>query len=182
MVILVIGGSGSGKSSYAEKRIMDLYGRDDVEHPVYYLATMKVYGEEGQKKVERHRKMRAGKGFITIEQTTDIHKSLEKINPEIREAGILLECMSNLVANEMFKDTTMREEAEVVEKVQREIDCLKAGVKHLVIVTNNVFEEGVCYDKDTMAYIRTLGKINQKLAVMAEEVWEVVAGIPVLIQ
>lgn len=181
MMVIVTGGSGSGKSSYAEKRITNLFGKH-VRHTIYYLATMKVYGEEGQRKVERHRKMRAGKGFVTIEQTTDIHRSLEKIKAESGETGILLECMSNLVANEMFADGKISKEAEVVEKIYSDIVNLKKEVKHLVIVTNNVFEDGICYEKETMAYISALGEINRKLAIMAEEVWEIVAGIPVLIQ
>ena len=96
-MILVIGGSGSGKSAYAEKVALEC--QKEKRH--FYLATMHVFGEEGQKKVERHKRMRAGKGFVTIEQPTDIMQCL----PALREAGggvVLLECMSNLAANEMF--------------------------------------------------------------------------------
>ena len=38
----------------------------------YYIATMEVFGEEGRKKVERHKKLRQGKGFITIESPKDV--------------------------------------------------------------------------------------------------------------
>ena len=92
-MILVIGGSGSGKSAYAEKVALEC--QKEKRH--FYLATMHVFGEEGQKKVERHKRMRAGKGFVTIEQPTDIMQCL----PALREAGggvVLLECMSNLAA------------------------------------------------------------------------------------
>ena len=76
-MILVIGGSGSGKSAYAEKVALEC--QKEKRH--FYLATMHVFGEEGQKKVERHKRMRAGKGFVTIEQPTDIMQCL----PALRE-------------------------------------------------------------------------------------------------
>ena len=52
----------------------------------------------------------------------------------------------------------------------------------LVIVSNNVFEDGEIYDETTMAYIRAMGRINERLAAAADEVIEVIAGIPVVIK
>ena len=51
-----------------------------------------------------------------------------------------------------------------------------------MIVTNNVFEDGINYDATTMEYIRAMGSINEKLALMADEVVEVVVGIPLTIK
>lgn len=66
-MILITGGSGSGKSAYGEKRILEA-----GEMTRYYIATMEVFGEEGRKKVERHKMLRQGKGFITIESPKDV--------------------------------------------------------------------------------------------------------------
>ena len=68
MITLIMGGSGSGKSAYAEDYALAQAG----ESSKYYIATMQIYDAEGLRKVERHRKLRAGKGFVTIEQPTDI--------------------------------------------------------------------------------------------------------------
>ena len=65
MITLVLGGSGSGKSAYAEHLL-------DGKTNKYYIATMQVYDAEGEKKVARHRRFRAGKGFVTMEQPRDI--------------------------------------------------------------------------------------------------------------
>ena len=65
MITLVLGGSGSGKSAYAEHLL-------DGKTNKYYIATMQVYDAEGEKKVARHRRLRAGKGFVTMEQLRDI--------------------------------------------------------------------------------------------------------------
>ena len=56
---------------------------------------------------------------------------------------------------------------------------VKEQVKHLVVVTNEIFSDGESYSKETRAYQENLGKINQAMADMADEVVEVVAGIPV---
>ena len=48
-----------------------------------------------------------------------------------------------------------------------------------IIVTNDVFSDGIEYDNETLRYTRYLAKINCTLANLAEEVVEVVCGIPV---
>lgn len=176
MMTLVIGGSGSGKSEFAENYCMKL-AKDQQK---YYIATMQVYDEEGHKKVLRHQMLRAGKGFLTIEQPVDLEQASEKMNAG--ERAVLLECMSNLVANEMFAGTEPETEDDVVEKVVTAVKEIKEELSHLVIVSNNVFEDGKSYDPVTMAYIRAIGRINEQLARMADEVIEVVVGIPVMVK
>ena len=146
----------------------------------YYLATMQVFDDEGRKKVEKHRDLRNGKGFFTIEQSTRISDALEKM--EDGERVVLLECISNLTANEMFSEEKAKTEMQVTDNVIRDIRWLKEQTNHLVVVSNNVFEDGITYDETTMEYIHAMGKINQKLAALADRVVEVVAGIPVTLK
>lgn len=176
MMTLIIGGSGSGKSAYAEDYTISL----SEDRKKYYIATMQIYDEEGKRKVERHRMLRGDKGFSTIEQPIDIGKAAEKMEDGERTA--LLECISNLTANEMFLGEKPGTEEVITEKIVGEIAVLNRELTHLVIVSNNVFEDGNVYDKTTMAYIRAMGRINQKLAEMADEVVEVVVGIPIVIK
>ncbi len=176
MLTLIVGGSGSGKSAYAEEYICSV----SEEKKKYYIATMQIYDAEGEEKVERHRKLRMGKGFATIEQPMDIQNALAKMQPG--EKSALLECISNLTANEMFSESNPKTESMVTEKVVKGIELLSSKLTHLIIVTNNVFEDGKVYDETTMAYIRAMGKINEKLAFMADEVIEVVVGIPVIVK
>lgn len=190
MITLVTGGSGSGKSAYAESLLSSCEGIR------YYIATMQIYDAEGEKKVERHRKLRAGKGFLTIESPMNVGKiqfvcageaGQAQYRQEAERKGqcssekksALLECMSNLTANEMFTKDGMKSEEEVVEKIVSEIQTLSQKLDNLVIVTNNVFEDGVIYDAGTMEYLRALGRINAALARLADRVAEVVVGIPV---
>lgn len=177
-MILVLGGSGCGKSAYAEKRILELSGGRET---VYYLATMQVYGEEGRRKVMRHHELRRGKGMLTIEQTKDVADCI----PQMREGpkAVLLEDLGNLVANEMFhEDGTVLEWESVSEKVTAQVLRIASCVSDFVIVTNNVFEDGIAYEEGTMNYIKALGRIHQELSGQASEVVEVVAGIPVMLK
>ena len=200
MITLIIGGSGSGKSAYAEDYVLAAA----ADLPKYYIATMQVYDAEGERKVERHRRLRAGKGFVTIEQPTDIGKAGIKIagnawneqekgeihevdgmdapNEEKQGGVALLECMSNLVANEMFSGEQMPETDAVVRCVTEGIEALAKQLTHLVIVSNNVFEDGIAYDASTLRYIEALGRINTRLADLADHVLEVVVGIPVTVK
>lgn len=175
MIHLVTGGSGSGKSAYAEKLVTEQYKGDSK----YYIATMQVYDEEGKARIERHRQMRSGKGFTTIEQPAYIEEALTKIDKwEEKQCVALVECMSNLAANEIFQEEEIRPYA-AVERILKGIKTLSKHLHGLVIVTNNVFEDGIEYDAGTQEYLKALGQINEGLASMADTVTEVVVGIPV---
>ena len=168
MLTLVTGGSGSGKSAFAEDRVLSFGDAQRI-----YIATMHPFDEESHKRIERHQKMRAGKGFETVECYTGLK------NVKL-PAGcvVLLECMSNLAANEMFSREQPVDRETVIAKILQGIEVLRKQADPLVIVTNNVFEDGIAYDSATIEYIEALGRVNERLAAEADEVVEVVAGIP----
>ena len=175
MMVLVIGGSGSGKSAYAEELACTLTERDDTAK--YYLAAMQVFDQEDERRVARHRALRKGKGFLTIEQPVRIEETLDRMKTGGRT--VLLECISNLTANEMFPGIQTRGKEETAELILNGIDRLRRNTTHLVVVSNNVFEDGVIYDQSTTNYLYAMGKINRQLAAWADRVVEVVARIPV---
>ncbi len=100
MLHIVYGGSASGKSSYAESIAMSLQG----DGRLLYIATMYPYkwntteiDPETMQRINRHRAMRADKGFDTVECYRHVEHIVAK-----RQDVLLLECMSNLLANEMY--------------------------------------------------------------------------------
>ena len=120
--------------------------------------------------------------LMTIEDSL-IANLIEKMDiKDPSKRTVLLECMSNLLANEMFSDETIQDRHMIMDKIIDGIRQLKNEVRHLVIVTNNVFEDGIAYEEGTMEYLRAIGSINEKLADMADEVIEVVVGIPLVIK
>lgn len=174
MMMMVLGGAASGKSEYAEKMALEMAGGD--AH--YYLATMQPYGESGAFRVRRHRKLREGKGFVTMELTQDIAKAAD-LAEQPEYATILLEDLSNLLANEMFSLPPEQQKTEpLCSKIIADIACVKNKFKNLILVSNNIFEDGDSYDPSTIAYRKALGKLHAQLAPLCDRVTEVVVGIP----
>lgn len=167
MMILLTGGSGCGKSSYAEALCVSL------PMPRYYIAAMRPFGDGSERKIARHRAMRRDKGFTTIERYTD----LASLRLPAR-GTVLLECVCNLTANEMFDENG--DFTDPVDTVLQGIQALRAQCGDLVVVTNDVGSDGGDYDEGTRAYVRALGSINAALAREADAVYELVCGIPVV--
>lgn len=167
MLGLVIGGSGSGKSEFAEEHLL-AFG----SMPRYYIATMECNDAESLARIKRHQAMRSEKQFETIECGTHVEQlKLQK------KGAVLLECLSNLLANELYSKDGSRELAE--ENILNGIDMLCKQNKQVVIVSNDVFADGTIYDLDTMEYIERLGRLNTEIAKRSDEVYEVIYGIPV---
>lgn len=165
MMTLVLGASSSGKSALAESLAVQ-YGAA----PRYYLATMHHGSAETERRIARHRAMRQSKGFVTVEQPLDVGSLC--LPPD---SVCLLECLSNLVANELY-DRTPPEQP--TEKLLHDLNVLHAGVRALVIVSNDVFSDGAQYDAFCTRYLEVLGELNRAIAHRADVVIESVAGLP----
>ena len=165
MTALIIGYPDSGKSAIAEKMVTEMSDPDER----IYLATMIPYGQEGRNRIERHRKMRAGKGFRTIEAPYDICDAVAALRDDetirLEDSTVLLECVSNLVANELFERHADRDE--MVERLYADIRHIAEQVRNLVIVSNHfAIEEG--FDEETRMYAETLDVLNEKLSKFAD--------------
>lgn len=167
MMTLVIGGAASGKSEFAEGLVLDAGNL-----PRYYIATMQPFDDECRARIRRHREMRAKKQFTTVE----CFVNLEQVTLP-QKGVVLLECMSNLAANELYSPDGAGDDA--VESIQRGIGHLKSQCEKLVIVSNEVFSGGSNYEGDTLRYLRVLAEVNRMLAKEADTVYEVVCGVPV---
>lgn len=173
MFQIVTGGSGSGKSEYAENLAAKVR---NMEKELLYIATMKPFDKECEKRIERHREMRKEKGFRTIECYEDV-ETLDIPDG----ATVLLECMSNLLANEMYSERR-QEKKELSVHLLEGITHLRKNCETVIVVTNEVFSDGIEYDKETVEYIKYLGKMNCQMANMADYVTEVVCKIPIKIK
>lgn len=173
MVHLITGGSGSGKSAYAEGEIVRYRKGAGIVFPFLYVATMIPYGREAEEKIRRHREQRMEAGFFTLEK----YRGLSELEIP-SNSGVLLECVSNLAANEFYERN--RDFQGTFEAVVSGIRSLSGGTEHLVIVTNEVHSDINGYSQETQEYRKLLGRINCALARMADKVTEVVYGIPVV--
>ena len=167
MLTLVSGGSASGKSEYAESLVLSLGPARRL-----YIATMEIWDGESRRRVARHRAMRKDKGFDTLE----CPRGLAEQTP-VPDCVALLECMSNLCANECFGPLGFEGAAE---RVLAGVERWNDSARGLVIVTNELFGDGIAYDPGTAQYLDVLAQVNRTIAARADRVVEVVCGLPVL--
>ncbi len=177
MITLVIGGSCSGKSEYAESCIRD------VMEEKYYLATMVVSDEESRRRVQRHKERREGASFQTVECPVDLAVQAEKFPCN---SVVLLECLGNLAANEFFRFYTPdhwdgRTQAQNAKKrILDGIQILAGRCSELVIVSNEVNCAGFDYEGDTFLYQKLMGDLNQALCAVSDNVVEMIYGCPMI--
>ena len=182
---LITGGAASGKSEYAENMAVSMTMQDNETHKLFYIASMYPYDEESRDRIKRHRMMREGREFETVECYTGVSSLNDRVTDD---SVVLFECMSNLLANEIYlKDGALKSEDE--EELQKSIDecIIKPFVSLsartcLLIITNDVFADGNVYDHETERYIRLLDHVNRQLAKHADHVIRVVCSIPVSVK
>ena len=171
MTILITGGSKCGKSSVAEGLLNDYDGEK------FYIAAMEPYGEDAQRAIKRHREMRSGKGFRTIECAHDIDTL--SLPCKTKKSSALLECLTTLCANEMFKPEGITDPSA---KILNGLKSLSEQVEKLVIVTNEVASDGLDYSAETMEYIQIMSRLNTDAAQLSDVVIECVCGIPIVLK
>ena len=165
MLTLVIGGSASGKSAFAERLAVQ------SGLPRFYVATMRVWDAESERRVARHRDMRREKRFDTLECPIGLDRLILPAR-----GTVLLEDMGNLVANELYDaDGAGRDAAETA---VRGVERLHRQYAHLIVVSNEVFRGGADYAGDTARYLLALARANNAVAARADHVCRVVCGLP----
>lgn len=175
MRALVVGGSGSGKSAFAERLACSLSMRRT------YLATMEPHGAEARERIERHRAQRADLGFTTLECVGSLPPCV--VSPDDGDGVILLDDLGNLVANALFSpEGRMHDPTAVLGRLEREVCALAASHRHVVVVGNHVGSEGRPPDETTLCWVRLMGALCCRLATRFDTVVEVVAGIPCVVR
>ena len=178
MITFVLGKQNSGKSELAEKLAMQ--SGDDRR---YYIATMKILDEEGRDRVRKHREKREGKGFITIEREYDILGVLNDLE-EPDEATLLLECVSNLVGNEIYDNAARaerRKDGELstegfADEIADEIKKLSENVHNMIIVSNEYESDAEGYDDETRNYVHMLDMVNERISRYTDWIYDLRKG------
>jgi adenosylcobinamide kinase/adenosylcobinamide-phosphate guanylyltransferase len=164
-VVLITGGSRSGKSSYALDRAGDYRNKA-------FIATAEALDQEMRSRIAEHRRQR-NPSFQTVEAPVDLAGAVNGLAPEVEVA--VIDCITvwlgNLFHRQLVKNGTAPE-----------IEAFLAGVDrppcNLIIVTNEVGMGIVPGDRETRRFRDTAGRINQHLARVAQEVILTVCGIP----
>ncbi|MEE8470857.1 MAG: bifunctional adenosylcobinamide kinase/adenosylcobinamide-phosphate guanylyltransferase [Dehalococcoidia bacterium] len=172
-VTLILGGARSGKSQYAHELADMLGGR------VLYVATAEALDEEMSSRIEAHKRSRPS-SWRTLEVQTDV---AEAIRSGIGDAEVvIIDCLTLLVSNLMSEEDLSAEALE--EKVAAELEDIIALMgnmsSHFIIVSNELGLGLVPLHPSGRAYRDVLGLANQMLARRADEVYLMIAGIPLV--
>lgn len=164
--ILVTGGIKSGKSSFA----LDLARKHEGQKT--FLATAKAFDKEMEEKIKRHRAER-GNDFVTLEEHLRIGKVLEKNYPVL-----LIDCITIWLSNLYFESN----EEEIENYKTKFLENLSKYNGELIVVTNEVGGGIIPENSLSRKYQSELGKLNQKIAAICDEVYLLVSGIPMKIK
>lgn len=183
-LILVSGAVRSGKSTFAEQLALK---RDK---PIAYLATAQALDEEMSERIKIHRQNRTEASWHTFEEPYRLQDILVKHQHEYQTW--LLDCITLYISNlllDQVKDeklTTQFVNSEIQKFIFAQVDnfleVLSKTQVTLIAVTNEVGWGLVPPDPLSRAYRDILGRVNQKLAREAEEVYLLSMGIPLCLK
>jgi adenosylcobinamide kinase/adenosylcobinamide-phosphate guanylyltransferase len=179
-IILVTGGARSGKSTIAEKILLN------KNEDILYIATSIAFDEEMEDRVKKHQERRDERWKL-VETYKDFHKLVD--NEEFKNCEyILLDCITVMLSNRFFdyrmgNDTELEKydelEIEILKDVENLLLISKENNKNIVIVTNELGMGIVPIDRSSRMYRDIAGRINQHIASQADKVVLAVSGIGV---
>ena len=166
-IILITGGSRSGKSSYAEQLALSLSGT-----PVY-LETAHVWDDEFRERVRRHQERRGP-------QWTNLEEEKYLSRHDVSGRVVVVDCLTLWSTNFFF---------DLESDVDRALDALKAEFDRFtdqdatfLFVTNEIGMGGTSDNALQRRFTDLQGWMNQHVAARADEVILMVSGIPVKIK
>jgi adenosylcobinamide kinase/adenosylcobinamide-phosphate guanylyltransferase len=175
--ILILGGARSGKSRMA----VDLAQKRGGD--VLFVATAEARDDEMRRRIAAHRQVRPT-GWKTLEVQTNIGTQI------IRRIGkaqtVIIDCITLLV-NNIFEPYDENTDASQIEKavegeIKELLDSIDRSEALFIIVSNELGLGIIPADRISRLYRDILGRANQMLAANADEVYLLVAGIPLAIK
>lgn len=164
-MILIGGGSRSGKSRYALEKALH------VEGTRAFIATAQAFDEEMAARIHRHREDR-DKGFTTIEEPIELAQAVA----EARFDVIVVDCLTLWLSNIMLAN------AGCDRKIEELIEASQSATKTVIYVTNEV-GSGIVPDNALARDFRDrAGSLNQRVASIAQEVYLMVFGQPLRVK
>lgn len=179
--ILIVGGARSGKSLFAQELAQKL------EVPVLFVATAEAGDQEMRQRIETHKKGRPS-DWRTLEAICHVGNRIEQ------EAGnvqvVIVDCVTLLVSNifGLHGDQALKQieesvlENQVTAEINELVECMKKVDARFIIVSNEVGLGLVPANRAGRLYRDLLGRANQVLAQCADEVYLMVAGLPMKIK
>jgi len=150
---------------------------------VLFVATAEAGDEEMRQRIEKHKQGRPAT-WDTLEVTTDIGSH---ISQKVGAARVVIVDCITLLVNNIFGQYSGQTDASLIEeKVAEEtgklMECIEQSEATFIIVTNEIGMGLVPIGEMSRLYRDLLGKANQRLAEVADEVYLIVTGLQVQIK
>jgi adenosylcobinamide kinase/adenosylcobinamide-phosphate guanylyltransferase len=163
-IIFVLGGARSGKSRFAEERTRAFAAGENV-----YVATAECRDAEMESRIALHR-ARRGDDWRTIEAP---HRLAETLSVESRgDRAILVDCLTLWLTNRLLADADLDAESDGL------ASALTQAGGPVVLVSNEVGLSIVPENALARRFRDEAGRLNQKIAAIADEAWFIAAGMP----
>ncbi len=178
---LVVGGTRSGKSTYAEQ-IAASFGKK-----ILYIATAEVWSGSGslEYRVRKHRERRSA-DWITYECPRDVATHLRESELLNEVDGVILECLTLLTSNVLYAQSNPTEFEPFLQALLKEISELQTLIAQSpvpwVIVSSETNMGITPIDPESRHYCDALGIANQILAKSADRVYLMSCGIPLTLK
>lgn len=166
--ILITGGIKSGKSRFALQLTRDIETGEKI-----FIATARPIDKEMEDKIEKHKKDR-GDDLKTVEAPIHLGDVLRTINP----STAVIDCLTLWLSNLFFEVN----EEEKLREIEGLIGAVKEFTANVIIVTNEVGWGIIPGDEISRKYQSELGKLNQQVAEMCDEMYVIISGIPLRIK
>ncbi len=174
-ICLVLGGVRSGKSNFAEGLVKGLNG------PVLYVATGVATDPEMEERIRRHRESRP-EDWATLEEPVRLAERLrESFTAADAPATVLLDSLDVWVANVLYQnecEPRAKAESETLAGLSRILEVLRQSGASSVLVSSEAGLSLVSPNALGRQFQDLLGLVNQRAAAAADQVYMVVAGIP----
>jgi adenosylcobinamide kinase/adenosylcobinamide-phosphate guanylyltransferase len=180
-IIFITGGARSGKSTFALKE------SEKIADKKAFIAPAAPVDAEMEDRIRLHRLDR-GEEWDTIEEPLNIAHIIEEMKDKY--GVILIDCLTLWISNVILRDAGAEQE-----KIQEAIDVLMETIGSLkersdgggplskVIIVSNEVGMGIVPENPLARLFRDMaGRLNQRVAEIADEVYLAVSGIPVKIK
>jgi adenosylcobinamide kinase/adenosylcobinamide-phosphate guanylyltransferase len=178
-ITLILGGARSGKSTYALEQAQKL------DRPVTFIATATAGDEEMRLRIIRHQSERPD-DWETLEAPFHIANAIKEKG--FHHSVVILDCITLLVSNLLmgFDDPETMHFDDYIRAIDEEINSLLDMAQNSkadwFIVSNEVGLGLVPPYKMGRDYRDGLGRVNQKIAALADRVVFMVAGLPMVVK
>jgi len=167
MVYFITGGERSGKSRFAQQLALSL-----TNQPVY-VATARKWDSDFEERIARHQQERDTRWTNYEEEK---HISCLPLHNRVA----VIDCITLWLTN--FYTDTQYDLAQSLQASQAELDALLSLPADLIIISNEIGMGVHAHTQTTRKFVELHGWINQHIATRADQVFLLVAGIPLKVK